>query len=39
MMDNISILVPSIIFLDIVAHDINVLEDRTVLRETGIFPS
>lgn len=33
MMDNISILVPSIIFLDIVAHDINVLEDRSVLRE------
>lgn len=32
-MDNISILVPSIIFLDIVAHDINVLEDRSVLRE------
>ena len=33
MMDNISILVPSIIFLDIVAHHINVLEDRSVLRE------
>ena len=33
MMDNISILVPPIIFLDIVAHDINVLEDRSFLRE------
>lgn len=32
-MDNISILVPPIIFLDIVAHDINVLEDRSFLRE------
>lgn len=36
MMDNISILVPLIIFLDIVAHDINVLEDRSVLGERYI---
>ena len=33
MIYNISILVPSILFFDIVAYDINVLEDRSVLGE------